>query len=281
MRALILSDLHGHYTNIKDLIVDADPDLIILTGDIPTSIDIPVLIYSYIKGRRKEYIRQIYSRFNERLSYRQIRTARRILIQLTEFNIPVVFIHGNTELKSTRNWLELFAHRFANLHYIADSAVEIKNKLFIGHGYTAVPSDYKRERTPGEIDIDEDYSKLTNTINNAIKAHPKSKDIILISHSPPLNTSVDYLSHKQYHAGSVNVRKVLDDGIVSKVVSGHLHEAFGTHRTDSWWAVNAGSVLENVACTIDLNTGKTMWYTGFHNKFSLSSILYSSRNKLR
>lgn len=258
-----------------------NPDLIIVPGDIPTSIDFPILLYSYIKGRsRREYIKQIYQRFDRRLSYRQIRTSKRILVELAHIGIPVLLIHGNTETNQTITWLELFTHRYPNLHWIANNAKQIGDKLFIGHGYIGVPSYYSRERSPGEIDMDEDYRKLRFTIHKAKVEYPEAEEFILVSHAPPYNTKIDYLPHKKYHAGSLNVKRVLDEGEINVVISGHLHEAHGVHRNKNWWALNAGSVVEDLACTVNLDSGEVWWYRNLVNKITLEGLLYGSRNSL-
>ncbi|MCY3413627.1 MAG: metallophosphoesterase [Candidatus Heimdallarchaeota archaeon] len=281
MKALILGDLHGHHHRLRELVVHTNPDVIILTGDIPSSIDLPVLILSYIKGRRDEYIKQIYERFEERLTYRQIRTAKRILLQLAEFNIPVVMIHGNTETPRTIRWLELFCHRYPNLHWIADDAVMINKVVFVGHGFSSNVEGYNRKLTPGELNFAEDFRKLSFTIHKAKVEYPEYEDIILITHSPPYNTSIDYLAHKKSHAGSMSVRGVLDDGEVEKAICGHLHEAFGAEYDTNWWAVNAGAVVENIACTVELNSGSVVWYTNFINRITLNNLIYAGRNAIK
>lgn len=263
------------------MVILTNPDIIILPGDIPTSLDLPVLIYSYIKGRREEYVKQLYQRFAERLAYKQIKSVKKILLKLVKFKKPILLIHGNTELEVTRNWMELFAHRFPNLHWISDKSIKINNKVFVGHGFIGVPHEYQRGKSPGEIDTDEDFRKLNFAVNRAKIEHPDVEDVILISHAPPYNTKIDYLPHKKYHAGSINVRMLLDKGEISKIICGHLHESYGIQKTEKWWILNAGSVIEDVTCTVDLDTGHVLWYKGISNRITFSSLLYRRRNSLK
>ncbi|MHA2276523.1 MAG: metallophosphoesterase family protein, partial [Candidatus Kariarchaeaceae archaeon] len=242
-----------------------------------SSIDIPVLIYSLAKGRNRHYYtKQVYERFAERLTYRQIRTGKRLMLSLVKFNIPVLLTHGNTETRETREWLRLFCYRYPNFHWISDRSIMIDDTQFIGHGWVAVRDSYDRYRSPGEISQRESKSILLNTIGNSRRGVYRN---ILISHSPPFLTPLDYLSHKKIHAGSLPVREILDSGIVEGVICGHLHEAKGVHRSRNWWGINAGSVIEDEACTVDLETMQVIWYKKVVNRFGISPLIYSNRNQ--
>ncbi|OLS23371.1 MAG: hypothetical protein HeimC2_26820, partial [Candidatus Heimdallarchaeota archaeon LC_2] len=121
MKLLVLSDTHGGRWYAKDLLKLVEPDLIVIPGDLPGSIDFPVLVLSYLsKGRRRTYVKNSYFRFQERLTYRQIRTAKRLLIDLVDSGIPTLLIHGNTETPETRTWMKLFCDRYKNIHWISD-----------------------------------------------------------------------------------------------------------------------------------------------------------------
>ncbi|MHA2031421.1 MAG: metallophosphoesterase, partial [Candidatus Kariarchaeaceae archaeon] len=61
MKILVLADVHGGKWRVDDLIPRTSPDVIVVPGDLPSSIDIPVLIYSLAKGRNRHYYtKQVY-----------------------------------------------------------------------------------------------------------------------------------------------------------------------------------------------------------------------------
>ena len=279
MRVLVLSDPHGAKWRVKKLIRDTKPDLIIVPGDIPSSLDFPILLISLMKrGMRGEYTKQAYFRYIERITFRQIRTAKRILEPLAEFpNIPVLLIHGNTETEEVRNWLRLYCHRFNNLHWIADDAIEIDDYVFIGFGWVDYEKQYSKYTSPGEIDTRRARLILENSIKLASYNYSRNKKYILVSHAPPYGY-VDHLPHKNLHAGSKLVRDHLISGTFKGVISGHLHEARGLHIDDDFFALNAGAVINNVACLYDLNTQKVTWYRNLVSPISLSGMIYKFRN---
>jgi Icc-related predicted phosphoesterase len=278
VKILVLADAHGARWKVHDLIKNTAPDIIVIPGDLPSSIDFPVLILSFVRGgRRGEYIKQIYQRYSERLTFRQIRTAKRLLLSLEKYDIPVLLIHGNTETKETRDWLRLFCFRYSNFHWLSDRSFSIDDTQFIGHGWVAIDFDHARELSAGEIPERSAKSIILNTIGNSRRNVDRS---VLIAHAPPFGTPLDYLPHKRIHAGSRVVRDILDSGLAQSVISGHLHESRGTYQSKkNWWGINAGAIIDNVACTLDLNKKKVIWYTNVVNQFGISPLVYRNRNK--
>lgn len=276
MKVLVLSDVHGGRWKAVELIEQVEPDVIAIPGDLPSSIDVPVLALSYAKGRRSSYISNAYERFIERLTFRQIRTAKRLLVDLTSLDIPVLLIHGNTETSETRTWMRLFCSRYPNFHWIADRSVKIDGVQFFGHGWVGVEDDYDRARTPGEIPAIESEKILKRQIKKLSYDVDKT---VLISHAPPYGTNLDFLPHKGIHAGSKPVRKAMNSRKVDINISGHLHEAYGSYWSKKWWGINAGSVIEDIACTADLETGEITWFRHVVNKIGISSFLYRRRNQ--
>ncbi|MHA2502478.1 MAG: metallophosphoesterase family protein [Candidatus Kariarchaeaceae archaeon] len=277
MRLLVISDIHGAVIKYDELVQQSSPDVILLPGDIPSSIDFPSLIISLLhRGRRNAYIRNFYERFANRAILKQIRSTKLILTQLLKYNLPIVLIHGNTETPQTRAWLRLFAMRNSNLHYIADGFAKIQDVLFLGHGW--VPRDplNVRTMTPGELD--EEYLK-TILLDMYGRAHQTVDKKILVTHSPPYGTQIDYLAHRKYHAGSKPLRVLLDSQNIDGLISGHLHEAWGIYRNNRWWAVNAGAAVEDRACLIDLETMKLQWYTQIIKRRNLESMIYQRRRQ--
>ncbi len=275
----MLSDTHGGRWYVKDLLKLVEPDLIVIPGDLPGSIDFPVLILSYLsKGRRRTYVKNSYFRFQERLTYRQIRTAKRLLIDLVDSGIPTLLIHGNTETPETRTWMKLFCDRYRDIHWISDTSIVIDDMQFMGHGWVGVDENYKRMKTPGEIYEKESAKILRAQIQNLAFDVDQT---VLVSHAPPYGTSLDYLPHKKIHAGSKSIRKAMNSRKLNVNISGHLHESQGLFIGKSWWGVNAGAVIEDTACTVDLNSKEVYWYKNIINKLGLSHFIYRRRNQIK
>jgi len=197
-----------------------------------------------------------------------------LLTNLLQYNIPILAIHGNTETKQSRTWIELFALRNPNLHYIADSYAVIGSYRFVGFGWTPIHQEEAVLHSPGEIRLDIEKDILLDTISKLPRGHTQD---ILISHTPPYDCDLDYLPHKKIHTGSQMVRNLLDTGYFEGVISGHLHEAYGAIRTENWWGVNAGAVVEDRACVIDLETKEVAWISQLIQAPNLESILYQKR----
>ena len=49
-------------------------------------------------------------------------------------------------------------------------------------------------------------------------------------------------------------------------ISGHLHESQGLYIGKGWWGVNAGAVIEDTACSVDLKSKEVYWYKNIINK---------------
>jgi Icc-related predicted phosphoesterase len=279
LKILVLSDAHGGRWHAPSLIDLVEPDMIVIPGDLPGSIDFPVLVFSYMtRGRRRNYIRNSYFRFHERLTYRQIRTGKRLLDSIVDFGIPILLIHGNTETKETRIWMKLYCDRYPNIYWISDTSIVLDDIQFMGHGWVGVPLDYKRMKTPGEIYENESEKILRKQIN---KLDFNVDQTVLVSHAPPYGTSLDYLPHKKTHAGSKPVRKAMNSRKINVNISGHLHEAHGMYIGKNWWGVNAGAVIEDVACTVDLETMQVYWYKNVINKIGVSPFIYARRTGIR
>lgn len=280
LKALVLADIHGASLRHQQVIEYSNPDLIIIPGDIPSSFDIPTLVSGFMTGRdRSTYLRTTYEKFSERIVTRQIRTAKRIILDLLEADLPILIIHGNTETDSTRYWLSLFSHRYPNLHWISDDFIEFNDILFLGHGW--VPrTDMSRYPTPGEIASDLSKKVLLDTIGRS--DHSSNKKI-LISHSPPFHTSLDRLRFSGKHVGSGPVREVMDSGFFDGVISGHIHESMGSmiSKTHGWWGVNAGAVVEDRACLIDFDSMKVTWLKKIINPLRLETLIYKNRSRVR
>ncbi len=78
------------------------------------------------------------------------------------------------------------------------------------------------------------------------KAHDEVKDApfkVLLSHTPPVDTSLDRISSGA-HVGSHAVRRFLEQTDCNVCICGHIHEAVGTDRLGSTLLINPGMLSQ-------------------------------------
>lgn len=81
------------------------------------------------------------------------------------------------------------------------------------------------------------------------------KNIILVTHAPPLGTKLD-LSRKGNHAGSWAVRKAIEQFQPLLAISGHIHESNGTDKIGNTLCLNVAAVKEGRAAIIEIKGKK-------------------------
>ncbi len=278
---MVLSDVHGIFANISPIVRKEDPDLIILSGDIPTTVDIPTTLYSYLikRGGRKEFIRNIRTRFLQRMTQLQILFGKKFLDYLLGFGIPVVVIPGNVETPGFNEWLTTYSEIKPNLIWLQEKSIVIDDIQFLGFGWVTDSSNEKRGKSFGEIHPLTAYrklSKLGRQIREDISYH------ILVSHAPPYGTPLDYIPSKGIHAGSKPISHFLENSEMDGIICGHIHESRGYYKSDiGWWGINAGATVEDSVCLLDLASNKVKWFRNIVHATSIVSQLYKYRQKLR
>lgn len=280
MKVLVLSDIHGLLPNISKIIENEAPDLIILSGDIPTTIDIPIVIYSYLfrKGGRSELIENMKTKFLERLTQLQIMFGKRLFNYLMEFDIPIVAIPGNVETPGFRTWMDTFSEINSNVISLQEKSLVIDEFQLLGFGWVTDSSGDKRNRSFGETHPLTAYRKLSK-LGRQIRDDVEQR--ILVSHAPPYGTSLDFLFVKNLHVGSKPVANFLSNSEIDGIICGHIHESRGSFRsTAGWWGVNAGATIEDSACLINLETKQVKWLRNLVPSFNPISFFYRYRQSL-
>jgi hypothetical protein len=80
--------------------------------------------------------------------------------------------------------------------------------------------------------------EIEETLQRAVK-DCRSQKLVLVSHAPPKNTSVDF-TRSGTHAGSSAIRSFIETAQPVLAVCGHIHEARGTDRIGRTIVVNPG-----------------------------------------
>jgi Icc-related predicted phosphoesterase len=91
--------------------------------------------------------------------------------------------------------------------------------------------------TPFEPSEDEIYDSVTTLYDRM-----SSENKIAVIHQPPKNTELDKSDGE--HVGSEKVRDIIEEKDFNLLLTGHIHESYGTDKIDNTLMVNPGPVEE-------------------------------------
>ena len=171
------------------------------------------------------------------LAFHDVGSAFSILQRLSNSKVPIFFVPGNMdtpELTTAQN-----PGKFTCIHGRCE---RFGSFSFIGLG-GAVQGPFQ---TPFESSEEEIYDIL----HKAVKACEEAK-VVLLSHAPPKNTSVD-LTRSGRHVGSSAVRRFIEEMEPILAVCGHIHEARGIDRIGRTLVLNPGPVQNRLYSLIEL-----------------------------
>ena len=154
-----------------------------------------------------------------------LQEARRLLSLLTGLRVPVLFVPGNCDPPS------LVGVDMEGVTCIHGRSVTYDDVTFLGVG-ASPPTPFS---TPFEMT----ENKIMETLNRASSNLPVSQWVVLVSHTPPRNTQLDKTS-VGLHAGSLSVRKYIEEKQPSIVFCGHIHESKGREKIGKTVIVNPG-----------------------------------------
>jgi len=171
------------------------------------------------------------------LANNSLRNATEFLGILKKTNLPTVFVPGNLDSKSLVDW------RDASVESIHGRAYKYQGFIFLGLGGASKGPFY----TPFEYDESEAASILDEAYRGV-----KGERLILISHCPPKNTSLDR-TFSGVHAGSISVRRFIVKAQPILVICGHIHEGRGVDQIGETRLVNTGAAFHDYYATLGLN----------------------------
>jgi len=156
------------------------------------------------------------------------RDAEKVLSPLTALKLPVLYVPGNCDPPSL---LEAKIEGASCIH----GKCEVHGGLsFVGAG--SVPID-RVHPSPWEISEEE----ILEALNGGLKQCSIGRGIVVVAHSPPLNTKLD-LAYMGGHVGSPSLRLFIEQKKPSVVFCGHIHEARGMDHIGDTVIVNTGPV---------------------------------------
>jgi len=131
---------------------------------------------------------------------------QKILKKLDSIGIPLLLIPGNHESAFT---LRKALKKYKNIIYLHKTFCRMGKYLFLGYGEGGFSLTDKSFTTWG---------------NKIIKKSKKGDFVVLITHGPPHNTTVDGIMGE--HCGNKDFRKFIVKNKIPLTFCGHIHETF-------------------------------------------------------
>jgi len=169
------------------------------------------------------------------------RDAEKVLSPLTALKLPVLYVPGNCDPPSL---LEAKIEGASCIHRKCEAYGDLS---FIGAG--SVPID-RVHPSPFEISDEEIFEALTQ----GLKQCGSRRFVIIVAHSPPLNTKLD-MAYIGGHVGSSSLRIFIEQKQPSVVFCGHIHEARGMDYMGETIVANTGPARHGY-CAIATSNGK-------------------------
>ncbi len=213
MRILALSDIHGNWKALKEVMEKENYDIVLLAGDI-----------SDYSGKYDKVINVISN-----------------LVKSSNINVYLVL--GNID---SPQLLDIFSgvEMFKLLH---GNIATYLNYIIVGFSGGLCSPFY----TNFELS-DNEYRLLINEVVKSLNQIDRNKHLILLTHTPPYNTKVD-LTYSGLHVGSKSLREFIELYRPRLVVCGHIHEGRGVDFIGNSLVLNPGPLYKGYYATIDLN----------------------------
>lgn len=135
------------------------------------------------------------------------RNLSSILSKINKIGILTLVIHGNHE---SGEEMKKVCKPFKSVIYLHGSSYKINRYIFFGYG------------GGGFALVDKTLEKIIKKF----KMIKRGSKVILITHAPPYNTTLDRLDHMG-HLGSKSIRKFVEEMQPTLNICGHLHENAG------------------------------------------------------
>jgi len=172
-------------------------------------------------------------------NFGSIKDAEKVLSPLTALNLPVLYVPGNCDPPS------LLDAKIQGAILIHGRCETYGGLSFVGAG--SVPINRVH---PSPFDISEE--EILSALNNGSKQCASRGSLVVVAHSPPLNTKLD----KAYiggHVGSSSLQSYIEQKQPSVVFCGHIHEARGIDYIGKTVIANTGPARHGYCTTANFN----------------------------
>jgi Icc-related predicted phosphoesterase len=166
--------------------------------------------------------------------------AKELLAGLSGLEVPVFFVPGNCDPPG------LAAHERGSVVSIHGKCRTIDDISFLGLGGSP-PAPFS---TPFELA----ETELATILEQSVQSCQPSRELVLISHSPPRDTKTD-LAFIGEHVGSRSLREFIEKEHPRVVLCGHIHESAGVDTMNSTVIVNPGPARDGHYAIVDTDKG--------------------------
>lgn len=179
--------------------------------------------------------------------------AKRVLNEIMAINPNVLAQFGNLDNPAVNDYLEDLD---INMH--GQAHLFRRQIILIGAG----GSNRTPFHTPSEFSEDQladivatAHRQALNFISLAEPLNKRKIPLILVSHSPPYNTTTDRLYNRR-HVGSRAIRSFIEQHQPDLCIAGHIHESKGIDTIENTPIYNPGMLRQGGWVTIHLNKSK-------------------------
>jgi len=168
-----------------------------------------------------------------------VKDAEKILSPLTRLKLPILYVPGNCDSPS------LLEKEVEGAQCMHGKCQTIGNLSFIGAG--SIPADRVH---PSPLDVSDE--EILGALTQGLKQCESSSRLVVIAHSPPINTKLD-ITYFGGHVGSSSLRRFIEQTQPSVVFCGHIHEARGIDYIGKTVVANMGPARHGYCAVTDFN----------------------------
>lgn len=169
-------------------------------------------------------------------------TAITVLEELSTV-APVLYVPGNCDYP---DYSDLTGERYRSVHR---RAVKVEEYWVVGFG----GSPHTPFLTPNEYSEEEIEEGLRESLSTVPRE--EVENLILLTHAPPRGTDLD-LTVSGTHAGSLAVRRIVEEYQPLLHVCGHIHEGRGVVRLGRTQVVNPGPLRRGFYALAEVRGGE-------------------------
>jgi len=167
-----------------------------------------------------------------------VKDAEVMLSPLIASGIPTLYVPGNCDSP------ELAETPIAGAIFLHGKCVSQTGVAFLGLG--GAPA------SPFHTLFELSEAEMMKILNGAVGQCSRNRWFIVVSHSTPKDTRVDS-TFSGIHAGSVSLRRFIEENKPNAVFCGHIHEARAIDRMGETIIVNPGPARHGNCAVADLN----------------------------
>jgi len=171
--------------------------------------------------------------------------AKRLLLELGKAGRPIYFIPGNMDSPTLKDWAGE-----GQVHAIHGRCERVAGIGLIGLGGSPCGS----VKTPFQY-MEQEAGQLLESL---VKSSGR-QELILVCHCPPRGTKVDQVVAGE-HAGSLSIRRFVENTQPTLVISGHVHEAQGIDRIGLTTTINTGPAKSGCFARVSLTDHVTVTF---------------------